>query len=163
MRRALAILVAAIVALVLQTAVFPALLPRPLAPNLVLVIAVYLGVTQHSPGGAIGAFLLGYCLDTFSGTLLGLNAFALTVVYLAVYLVARTLWTEGGIPAMALVFVAVWVHLGAALTITWLAEAGAPVWAHVVRYGLLEAVVGALVAPAVFGFVSWEERLLGLA
>ncbi|HEV7733229.1 MAG TPA: rod shape-determining protein MreD [Candidatus Binatia bacterium] len=162
MRRALAIVVAAVLAMVLQTTVFPALLPTAVVPNLILVLVVYLGLQQHGVAGAAGAFLLGYFLDTFSGTLLGVNAFALTAVYMAVYLVARTLWTEGGFPAMAVVFAAACVHGVAAITITWLIEAGAPLWHHALRYGLLEAAVAAIVAPAVFAFVGWEQRLLGI-
>jgi rod shape-determining protein MreD len=162
-RRAIAIVVAAVISMVLQTTLFPALLPASIVPNLILVLVVYLGMQQHGVGGAIGAFLLGYFLDTFSGTLLGVNAFALTAVYMAVYLVARTLWTDGGFPAMAVVFAAACVHGAAALLITWMMESGAPLWEHALRYGLLEAGVAALVAPAVFRFVGWEQRLLGLS
>lgn len=162
MRSALAIVVAAVLAMVLQTAVFPTLFPRLPTPNLILVLVVYLGLHRHGVGGAVGAFLLGYFLDTFSGTLLGLNAFAMTVVYLTVYLVARTLWTEGGLPAMVMAFAAACVHVAAAVLITWLIEASAPVWQHALRYGLFEAGVAALAAPAVFGFVNWEHRLLGV-
>jgi len=50
--------------------------PRKQVDDLVLVLAVYLGVRHHGAGGAFGAFLLGYFLDTFSGTLLGVHAFA---------------------------------------------------------------------------------------
>jgi rod shape-determining protein MreD len=162
-RRALAIVVAAVLSMLLQTTLFPALLPAAVIPNLILVLVVYLGLQQHGVAGAVGAFLLGYFLDTFSGTLLGVNAFALTAVYMAVYLVARTLWTDGGFPAMAVVFAAACLHCAAALTVTWLIEAGAPLWQHALRYGLLEASVAALVAPAVFRFVGWEQRLLGLS
>ena len=106
MRRVFAIAVAGILAMLLQTAVFPVLVPAGLAPNLVLVLVVYLGVHQFGAWGALGAFLLGYFLDTFSGTLLGLHAFAFTALYLAVHHVARLLWTEGGVPAMLIVFAA---------------------------------------------------------
>ena len=36
-------------------------------PDLVLVLCVYLGLHEHSIAGALGAFLLGYFLDSFSG------------------------------------------------------------------------------------------------
>src|SRR5262249_59005932 len=85
---------------------FPVLLPASLAPNLLLLLVVYLGVHRFGAPGAIGAFLLGYFLDTFSGTLLGLHAFAFTAVYLGVHQIARVLWTEAGVPALLIVFVA---------------------------------------------------------
>jgi hypothetical protein len=69
-RRSAAIAIAGIASMLLQTAVFPVLIPASLAPNLLLVLVVYLGVQQFGAAGALGAFVLGYFLDTFSGTLL---------------------------------------------------------------------------------------------
>lgn len=162
MRRALAVVVAALLAMVAQATVLPALLPRPLVPNLVLVLVVWLALHQRGAGGAIGAFLLGWFLDTFSGTLLGVQAFAMSATYLAVWVVGRTLWTEQGVSAMAMVFAAAGVHVAAALTITWLVEAGGPVWHHAWRWGLVEAALAAAAAPLVFGFLAWEQRTLGI-
>jgi len=160
-RRAFAIAIAGVLAMLLQTAVFPVLVPAGLAPNLVLVLVVYLGVQQFGAWGALGAFTLGYFLDTFSGTLLGLHAFAFTALYLAVHYVARLLWTEGGVPAMLIVFAAACGHgLIALAWMSLLTAAGASVWQHAVRQGLIAALVAAAVTPAVFGFVSWEQRLL---
>ncbi len=48
-------------------------------------------------------------------------------------------------------------------TVSWLVEAGAPIWHHAWRNGLLEGGLAALVTPAVFAFLAWEQRLLGLA
>lgn len=163
MRRAFAIAVASVVAMLLQTTVFPVLVPAGLAPNLLLVLVVYLGLRQFGAWGALGSFLLGYFLDTFSGTLLGLHAFAFTAVYLGVHHVARLLWTEGGLPAVLIVFAAACAHAILVLVVTALAGGGGAVWAQAVRYGILEATVAAAVTPVVFGFVSWEQRVLGLA
>lgn len=162
MRRTLATLVGAVLAMLLQTTVLPAFLPRGMVPNLVLVLVVWLALRQRGAGGAVGAFLLGYFLDTFSGTILGMNAFAFTAVYVSVYLVGRTLWTEGGGPtAVAVVFGGGLMHAAAAVLITWLVEAGAPIWQHAWRYGVLEAALAALATPAVFAFLAWEQRLMG--
>jgi rod shape-determining protein MreD len=161
-RRAFAVIVAAVLAMLLQTTVLPAMLPRDWVPNLILVLVVWLALHQRGAGGAVGAFLLGWFLDTFSGTLLGVHAFACTVTYLAVWMVGRTLWTDRGVSAMGMVFVASGVHLVAALTIAWLVEAGAPLWHHAWRWGLAEAGLAAAAAPFVFGFLGWEQRRLGL-
>ena len=69
MRSAAALVVAAVAAMLLQTTIFPSLPGLPVVPDLILVLAVYLGVAHQTIGGAAGAFLLGYFLDTFSGTL----------------------------------------------------------------------------------------------
>lgn len=147
--------------MLLQTAVLPLLIPASLAPNLLLVLVVYLGVHQFGAAGALGAFVLGYFLDTFSGTLLGLHAFAFTVVYLGVHHVARVLWTEEGVPAVLIVFVAACAYAVLVLALTSLAAVtGRVVWTHGLRHVLLDALVAAAVTPLVFGFLSWEQRVL---
>ena len=89
MRSAAALAVAAVAAMLLQTTIFPSLPGLPVVPDLILVLAVYLGVAHQTIGGAAGAFLLGYFLDTFSGTILGMHAFAITAAYLAMTIMAR--------------------------------------------------------------------------
>jgi rod shape-determining protein MreD len=163
MRRCLALAAAAIVAMIVQTSVLPAVPGLPIVPDVILVLAVYLGVHYQSVGGAVGAFLLGYFLDTFSGTLLGLNAFSLTAAYLAVRWVARQLWVRRGLPVIAIVLFGGIVRDAAALAVSALVAAGAPVWHHVLTYGFAGVLAAAVVAPAVFAAVAWEERLLGLS
>ncbi len=149
--------------MLLQTAVFPVLAPAGLAPNLLLVLVVYLGVHHAGAWGAVAAFLLGYFLDTFSGTVLGVHAFAFTVVYVGVHYVARVLWSEGGVPAVLIAFGAACAHtLLVVATTAFVSAGGAGAWSSTLRAGLVEAVVVAAVTPAVFAFVSWEQRVLGV-
>jgi rod shape-determining protein MreD len=152
----------AIVAMVLQTTVFPSIPALPVAPNLMLVLAVYLGVFHRNMGGAIGAFLLGYFLDAFSGDRLGVNAFAFTLVFAGVQLVAKSIWVQGSVPVMVVVFVAGCLRGLVMLAIVTLAG-GAPLWHHVLWYTVVESMAAALTAPAVFAAVQWEKRALGLA
>ena len=149
----------AVVAMLLQTTILPAL---PVAPDLVLVLAVYLGVRHPGVGGACGAFLLGYFLDTFSGTVLGMHAFACTGVYLAAHLIARHLWVDGPLLIAAVVFVGGCLHALALVSVATLVAARVPVWHHVVRYGVLAAAFAAIVAPAVFAGLGWEKRMIGM-
>jgi rod shape-determining protein MreD len=161
MRSFAALAAAAVTAMLCQTTVLPSL-PLPIMPDLVLVLAVYLGVRHPGAGGAVGAFALGYFLDTFSGTLLGLNAFALTAAYAGVHLVARHLWIERGLPVVAIVFFGGLLRDVAGGVIA-LVAARTPVWQHAGGYGLAGALVASLVGPGVFAAVAWEKRLLGLA
>ena len=162
MRSAVALAAAALAAMLLQTTIFPSLPGLPVVPDLILVLAVYLGVAHQTIGGAAGAFLLGYFLDTFSGTLLGQNAFALSAVYLGVRFVARHLWFERGFPVMALTFFGGLVHGLAVAAAAVLGGAPGALWHHAMRAGLVGAALAALVAPAVFAALAWEKRLLGL-
>jgi rod shape-determining protein MreD len=73
--------------LVLQTAVAMLLPMYSYAPNLLLPIAIFLGVSPEVPmarGTAVG-FALGYLLDSFSGSPMGLHTFVMT----ASFMVAR--------------------------------------------------------------------------
>lgn len=164
MRMTVVLAGAALVAMLLQTTVAAALTPvTEVVPNLVLVLAVYLGLRHHGVGGVAGAFLLGYFLDTFSGTLLGVHAAACTAAYVVAYLIARTLWTEDGLPAMMVVFLAALVHTVVAHGVVVLVDRAWPGWAVVVRRGLLQAVLATAVTPWMFRLVHWERRLLRLA
>jgi rod shape-determining protein MreD len=158
----LALGIAAVVAMLFQTTVFPSIPGLPVVPDLILVLAVYLGVAHQTIGGAAGTFLLGYFLDTFSGTVLGQNAFALSAVYMSVQFVARHLWFERGLPVVALAFFGGLVHAVASVAAAWLAGTSSPIWHHALRTGLLGTVAAALVAPAVFAALAREKRLLGL-
>src|SRR5262249_59758773 len=105
--------------------------------------------------------LLGYFLDTFSGTLLGLHAFACTAVYLGVHQIARVLWTEAGLPAVLIVFVAACAYAFLVFAITSLAAAaGRAAWSLGLRHAVLDALVAAAGTPLVFGILSWGQRMV---
>jgi cell shape-determining protein MreD len=92
-----------------------------------------------------------------------MNALAMTAAYAAVYLVARTVWTEGWPSTVLVVLLAAGVHQVALAVAAALVEDPTPIWQHVWRYGVWEAVAAAAVAPAVFAFLAWERRRLGVA
>jgi rod shape-determining protein MreD len=73
--------------LVLQTALATLVPLHSFAPNIVLPIAVFLGLRQEVAlvRGALVAFLLGYLLDAFCGSPVGLQ----TLVTVAAFLFAR--------------------------------------------------------------------------
>lgn len=160
--RTVAVLAAAgVAAVLLQSTVLGSLLHLPRVPNLVLVLVVYLGSREQSLGGVAGAFLLGCFLDAFAGTVPGMNAFALTAAYLAVYMFARLLWMRGAVPVMVVTFVGGVVYAAAALALDAIVADQPPAWEHVIRSGLVEAALAALFAPLVFRMMGRQPRLLG--
>jgi rod shape-determining protein MreD len=164
MRMTLVVAGAALVAMLLQTTVGATVAPfTEVVPNLVLVLAVYLGLRHHGVGGVVGAFLLGYFLDTFSGTLLGVHAAACVAAYVVAYLIARTLWTEDGLPAMIVVFLAALVYVVVAHGVVVLVDRAWPGWMVVVRRGLVQATLAVVLTPWMFRLLRWERRLLRLA
>lgn len=164
MRATIALGGAAMLAMLVQTTIGTLATPlTEVVPNLVLVLAVYLGLRHHGIGGVVGAFLLGWFLDTFSGTILGVHAAACTAAYVVAYLISRTLWTEDGLPAMLVVFVAALVYAVVAHGMVVLVDRAWPGWPVVARRGLVQATFAVLVTPWMFRFVQWERRMLRLA
>lgn len=148
-------------ALLLQTTVLHTLTGDRIIPDLALILCVFLGLHEHSVAGATGAFLLGYLLDSFSGSLVGLNAFAMTTVYTLVYLVSRRLWMDNAMSSIAMVFlgtlvkgIAILSALAAYLTIE-------RVSLGAVQVLLAEALLAAALTPLMFGFIRWEQRVFG--
>jgi rod shape-determining protein MreD len=149
-------------ALLLQTTVLHGLTGGRVIPDLALILCVYLGLYEHNIGGATGAFLLGYLLDSFSGSLVGLHAFAMTTVYLVVYLVSRRLWMDNTLSGVAMVFlgsllkgVAIVVALAAYLSIDRMSLG-------VAQTLFAEALLAAALTPVVFGGLGWAKRVAGV-
>ncbi|OEU73744.1 MAG: rod shape-determining protein MreD [Desulfuromonadales bacterium C00003093] len=70
-----------------QTSFLPLFFPPGLRPDLLLVLVIYLGLSEHMLRAVLLVLLLGGIQDSFSGTSLGLYVF----VYLAVLLQVRLL------------------------------------------------------------------------
>jgi rod shape-determining protein MreD len=122
----------------------------PLVPDLILVLCVYWGLHHPSVGAVLGSFVLGYSVDVVSSPILGINAFAMSLVFLAVYLTSRSIWLHNHLVSAIVVLLASLVK-GAALVLVWaifLSTEG--FWMGAVRYILVEALVAALLAPLVF-------------
>ena len=91
-------------AVLLQTTVLHHL---PLIPDFLLILCVYLALYHRSVGGAAGAFLLGYGLDSCSGAPVGMNAFAMSSVFAVVTVTARCVWLNNPLAVLFMVFLAV--------------------------------------------------------
>ena len=164
MRATIVLAAAAVVATVFQTTLGVLLAPvTEVVPNVMLVLAVHLGLRYHGFAGVVGAFVLGYVLDTFSGTVLGVHAAGCTAAYVVAYVIARTLWTEDGLPALVVVFLAALVYSVVVHGLVVVVDRAWPGWTFVLERALLQALLAVLVAPWTFRFLSWERRMLRIA
>jgi rod shape-determining protein MreD len=153
--------IATLIALAFETTV-PLWLPLGiLAPNLVLILVVDLGMKHHAALGAMMAFAMGYAVDAFSGTHLGLNAFVLTLVYLVAYWLSRYLISTSTAIGVFLVFIGTIVAgMANSVVAAGLGALGAAL-AMAPRLALKGA-VGAAFTPLVFSLLAWGKRLVGL-
>ena len=125
----------------------------PVVPDLILVLCVYWGLHHPTVGAVLGSFVLGYSVDVVSSPILGINAFAMSLVFLAVYLSSRSIWLHSPLVSAIVVLLASLVK-GFALVLVWalfLSTEG--FWMGAIRYILLEALVAALLAPVVFALL----------
>jgi len=132
----------------------------PVVPDLVLILCVYWGLHQPTAGAVLGSFALGYSLDVVSSPILGLNAFAMSVVFLTVYLSSRSIWMYSPFASTLVVLLAALVK-GAALAVAWaifLTTEG--FWSGAVRYIITEALVAAVIAPLVFALLRRGQSYL---
>jgi rod shape-determining protein MreD len=145
--------------LILLQSTFFSLLPLgPIVPDLILVLCVYLGLHHPTVGAALGSFVLGYSVDVVSSRLLGFNAFAMTLVFLAVYFSSRSIWLHHPVVSSLIVLYAAVVK-GVAMVLVWvifLSMEG--FWLGAVKYIVMEALVAAALAPVVFSLLRRGEN-----
>jgi rod shape-determining protein MreD len=134
---------------------------RALVPNLIIILAVDLGLRHHGVLPAILAFAMGYATDALAGSHPGLNAFMMTMVFLVSYEFSTRLMVTNAFVGATLVFFSVIATALATVAIAdgfnALSDTGG------MLPGLtLQAAVSAIVAPLIFSILAASKRLTGL-
>ena len=139
-----------IVLLLLQMTFLHLLPLGPIVPDLILVLCVYWGLYHPSVGAVLGAFMLGYSVDVVSSKILGINAFAMSLVFLMVYLSSRSIWLHHPVVSSFVVLLASLVKGVAMVLVSAVFVSVDGLWLGALRYMFLEAAVAAVLAPLVF-------------
>ena len=146
--------------LLLQTTLLHLLPIGPVVPDLILVLCVYLGLYHPSVGAALGSFLLGYSIDIVSSPILGLNAFAMSLVFLSVYFSSRAIWIQNPIVTSLVVLLAALVKGAAVVLISAVFLSVEGFWIGAARYIIMEALVAAVLAPLVFALLRRSQNFI---
>ena len=146
--------------LLLQTTLLHLLPIGPVVPDLILVLCVYLGLYHPSVGAALGSFLLGYSIDIVSSPILGLNAFAMSLVFLSVYFSSRAIWIQNPIVTSLVVLLAALVKGTAVVLISAVFLSVEGFWIGAARYIIMEALVAAVLAPLVFALLRRGQNYI---
>ncbi len=160
MKLSLLFLLVGFLVVLLQTTFLHLLPLGPIVPDLILVLCVYWGLNHPTVGAVLGSFLLGYSVDVFSSPVLGLNAFAMSLVFLAVYLSSRCIWIHSPLLSAAVVFFASWIKGAALILVGSLFLTAEGLWIGVLKYIFLEALVAAMLAPWVFSLLRRGQSYL---
>lgn len=132
----------------------------PLVPDLILVLCVYWGLHHPTVGAVLAAFVLGYSVDVVSSPILGINAFAMSLVFLAVYLSSRSIWLHNHLVSAVVVLLASMVKGVALVLVSAIFLSTEGFWMGALRYILLEALVAALLAPFAFALLRRGQTYL---
>ena len=158
MRLFLLFFLVAIFVLLLQTTLLHLLPISPVVPDLTLVLCVYLGLYHPTVGAALGAFLLGYSIDIVSSRIIGLNAFAMSLVFLTVYLSSRAIWLQNPLVSSLAVLLASLVKGAALVLVSAIFVSIEGFWIGAGWYIIREALLAALLAPVVFALLRRGEN-----
>jgi rod shape-determining protein MreD len=126
--RNLALIVLGFVLLVLQAATATLVPAHAIAPNLLLPVVIYLGVSHdvHVVRGAAISFVLGYLLDSFCGSPMGLQTFVLVATFVLSRFAGLRLFMRGPLFQVILTFVVGMVAGGTILALRAIFERPAP-------------------------------------
>ena len=152
--------------LVFQTAVGTLISVHPLAPNLLLPMVIYLGVSHdvHIVRGAAISFVLGYLLDSFCGSPMGLQTFVLVATFMVARGAGLRLFMRGPAFQILLTFFVGLLAGGTILALRAIFERPAPfpagnAWTTVASL-VIPSGVTALAAPLVFLAVRRVDALV---
>ncbi len=146
--------------ILLQSTLFHLLPLGSIVPDLILVLCVYWGLHHPTVGAVLGSFLLGYSVDVVSSPILGPNAFAMSLVFLAVYLSSRSIWLHNSFVSFFVVLLAALIKGAALILVSAIFLSMDGLWAGAARYLILEALVAAVFAPFVFTLLRRGQRYL---
>jgi rod shape-determining protein MreD len=116
----------------LQTSLWPQLLPSAIKPDLILVLVVYLGLSESHLSGGLLSFLLGACLDAVAGSHQGLHGVTLLLIFFGVRFATDHLNTESSRLVLLMVGLGTLVYAGLLVLFASFADAGA-LWLQVLR------------------------------
>jgi rod shape-determining protein MreD len=152
--------------LVFQTAAATVISVHPLAPNLLLPMVIYLGVSHdvHIVRGAVISFVLGYLLDSFCGSPMGLQTFVLVAVFMVARGAGLRLFLRGPAFQMLLTFFTGVLAGGTILALRAIFERPAPfpaggAWDTVLTL-VIPSIVTAVASPLVFMAVRKVDTLV---
>jgi hypothetical protein len=92
--------------------------------------------------------------------MLGLNAFAMSLVFLSVYLSSRSIWLHHPMVSSLVVLIAALVK-GIAMVFAWVLFLSVEgFWMGAARYIIMEALMAAVLAPFIFSLLRRGEEYL---
>lgn len=129
-------------------------------PNASLAVVLYMGLHDYNVSkGVLISFALGYLMDVFAGSPMGLFTFVTVAVFLISRVAALRLFLQGWIFEIILTFFLCLVASGLVLFVRALFDQDFVSLLTHLKIVVSRALVTALVAPFVFRSMAWLERV----
>lgn len=143
--------------LFIQATFIHGLFPSAPAPDFLLILVVMLGLNYKSPGGALGAFILGILADFASARFVGPNAAGAVLAFYFVVVISGHTFVDRGAIGGLVAFVACCVKSISFLLMRWIYVGVSPAMTDVTAL-LIEAVLTGVLAPFVLHLLSQRTR-----
>jgi rod shape-determining protein MreD len=151
--------------LLVQSVAATILSVHSVAPNLLLPVVIFLGVSHdvHIVRGAALSFVLGYLFDSFTGSPMGLMTFVLVATFIVARFAGLRFFLRGPIFQIILTFLVGLFAGGTVLALRAIFEKPAPfpagTWQDMSLVVVVPALTTAIVSPLVFAMVRRIESV----
>jgi rod shape-determining protein MreD len=146
-----------LISLLIQTAVFPRIFPFHLKPDLVLILIVYLGVSQKYGSCGVFSFCIGLLYDVFAGSTFGLHGMILLLVVLIIRSTIDFFNAENPFLLLFLVACGTVLQAGLLIFLGAFAEAGA-LWQIVLQHLPGQLLANTVAATLLMLAVTYLQR-----
>jgi rod shape-determining protein MreD len=146
-----------LVGLLIQTAVFPRVFPFYLKPDLLLILIVYLGISEKYGSGGLLSFGLGLLLDVFAGSSFGMYGMVFLLVFIGVRSTISYFNAENPFLLLFLVLCGTLFQAGLLVLLGTMAEAGA-LWKIVLHHLPGQLLMNAVAAVLLIVVVTYLQK-----
>jgi rod shape-determining protein MreD len=146
-----------LVGLLIQTAVFPRIFPFYLKPDLILILIVYIGVSEKDGAGGLVAFCLGLFHDVFAGSAFGMHGMIFLSVFFGVRSTISFFNAENPFLLLFLVVCGTLFQSGLLVLLGTFAEAGA-LWQIVLHHLPGQLLINTVSAAMLMLFVTYLQK-----
>ncbi len=142
----------------LQVAVLSRLLPEYFKPDLLLILVLYLGLTETCLRGGLLCWYLGCLEDVFAGSDFGLFGITFLIIFLTVRAGASRFNTESSALLLILTFVATFFKGAVLISLLLLFSEASRQWPVILSHLLPEAVLNTICALLLLKFTLTLRR-----
>jgi len=149
--RYIVLAVAVVVALALESTIFPVLSVAGIKPDLVLIIVIFFALLNGSRPGAVLGFFGGLLEDLLIGKFIGINALTMMITGLVVGQIENKVYRENIVVPVILTYAGSVFCEILFLLFARLVGMNIPFWGGLARVGIPVAIYNSCLVPLVYG------------